>query len=61
MTDDLVDVGIKAGELVKKAAKVTGGGGGGKPHLATAGGKNIDKLDEAIKVIKNEIKKLSSL
>ncbi|OGB69175.1 MAG: alanine--tRNA ligase [Caldithrix sp. RBG_13_44_9] len=48
VTDDLIHTGIKAGELVKVLAQVTGGGGGGRPHLATAGGKNPAKLEEAI-------------
>jgi len=44
VTDDLK--GTKpAGKLVGIAAKAVGGGGGGKPHLATAGGKDIDKLE----------------
>ena len=37
-----------AGKLVGEAAKVIGGGGGGKPHLATAGGKDVDMLDELL-------------
>jgi alanyl-tRNA synthetase len=48
ITDDLIQAGIKAGELVKILAQTTGGGGGGRPHLATAGGKNPTKLEEAI-------------
>jgi len=35
---------LKAGDLVKKAAKLAGGGGGGRPHMATAGTKHPDKL-----------------
>lgn len=53
VTDDLIATGIKAGELVKVLAQVTEGGGGGRPHLATAGGKNPAKLDEAIRSLKN--------
>lgn len=46
--DDLIaDYGLNAGKLVAEVAKVTGGGGGGRPHLATAGGRDIGKLDEA--------------
>ena len=40
-----------AGELVKEAAKITGGGGGGRPDMAQAGGKNPEKVKEALKVI----------
>ncbi|MDP8241275.1 MAG: alanine--tRNA ligase [Candidatus Hatepunaea meridiana] len=39
---------LKAGELVSKAARLAGGGGGGKPHMATAGTKSPDKLNLAI-------------
>ena len=49
VTDDLIrDKGLKAGDLVKEVAKVVGGSGGGKPHLAQAGGKHPEKLDEAL-------------
>ena len=37
VTDDLVSQGIKAGDLAKALAAVTGGKGGGKPHFASAG------------------------
>ena len=49
VTDDLIrDKGLKAGDLVKEVAKGVGGSGGGKPHLAQAGGKHPEKLDEAL-------------
>ena len=38
---------------MKQVARVTGGGGGGKPGLAQAGGKNKDKLDEALRLVKS--------
>jgi len=47
VTDDLKKE-FPAGKLVGKAAKILGGGGGGKPHLATAGGKDISKIPELI-------------
>ncbi|MFN8358549.1 MAG: alanine--tRNA ligase [Candidatus Kapaibacterium sp.] len=47
VTDDLLSR-FQAGKLVGALAKQLGGGGGGKPHLATAGGKDIDKLSEAL-------------
>ncbi len=40
--------GRAAGELIKDAAKAVGGGGGGKGDIATAGGKNVEGLDEAL-------------
>lgn len=49
VTDDLVkDKKIMAGKIVGEVAKIVGGGGGGKPHMATAGGKDVDKIDEAL-------------
>jgi len=39
---------IKAGDVIKRVAAIMGGGGGGRPDLAQAGGKNPEKLDEAI-------------
>jgi len=48
VTPDLVSRGIHAGKLVREAAKVVGGGGGGRPDFATAGGKHPAKLGEAI-------------
>ena len=47
-TDDLTKGGIHAGQLVREAAKLIQGGGGGQPHYATAGGKNADGLAAAI-------------
>ncbi|WP_066821612.1 alanine--tRNA ligase [Clostridium tepidiprofundi] len=47
-TKDVVSKGIHCGNLVKEAALVTGGGGGGRPDMAQAGGKNIDKISDAI-------------
>jgi alanyl-tRNA synthetase len=49
VTDDLVKSGIKAGNIVKILGKALGGGGGGKPHMATAGGKDTEKLDEILR------------
>ena len=49
VTDDLIkDRGIKAGDIVKEVAQIAGGSGGGKPHLAQAGGKDPSKIDDAI-------------
>jgi alanyl-tRNA synthetase len=55
VTPDLVARGYTAGEIVRKIAKVTGGGGGGKPTMAQAGGKDKEKLDEALKLVKSLI------
>jgi alanyl-tRNA synthetase len=48
VTDDLVGKGLHAGKLVGQVAKVVGGGGGGKPTLAQAGGKDPGKLPDAL-------------
>ena len=48
VTEDLVKRGVHAGELVKFVAKPLGGGGGGKPTLAQAGGKDASRIGEAL-------------
>lgn len=55
VTPDLVARGYDAGEIVRQVAKVTGGSGGGKPSLAQAGGKDKDKLDKALQLVKSLI------
>ena len=55
VTDDLVKTGIKATDFIKKIGKELGGGGGGKPHFATAGGKDSKRLDGALKAAKKLI------
>ena len=49
VTPDLTGRGLHAGELVKRAAQVTGGGGGGRPEMAQAGGRDASRLDEALR------------
>ena len=49
LSDDMVkDHGLNAGQMVREAAKLMQGGGGGQPHFASAGGKNADGLSAAI-------------
>jgi len=48
VTDDLIKKGVKAGDIVKEIAPIVGGGGGGRPDMAQAGGKDASKLDEAL-------------
>ena len=45
---DLLKRGLHAGKIVKEVAKVAGGGGGGQPALARAGGKDASKVPEAV-------------
>ena len=50
VTDDLIKQrGLQAGKIVDALAKLVGGGGGGKPHMATAGGKDVHKLADALR------------
>lgn len=51
LSDDLVADGLNAGKLVKEAAKYIQGGGGGQPHFATAGGKNVNGLTIALDAV----------
>ena len=48
VTPDLIQRGLKAGDLIKRLAQVVGGGGGGRPDMAQAGGKDPEKLAEAL-------------
>ena len=48
-TDDAVKAGAHAGNLVKEIAPCVGGGGGGRPNMAQAGGKNPAGIDECLK------------
>ena len=56
VTDDLVAAKIiEAGKVVGSIAKIVGGGGGGRAHMATAGGKDVSKLDEALAQTKSVV------
>jgi len=57
VTDDLTDR-IQAGKIVQEVGILMGGGGGGKPHIATAGGKDIDCLDNVLEKGKELIQSL---
>lgn len=60
VTKEAVAKGVHAGNIVKEVSKITGGGGGGRPDMAQAGGKQPEKIAEALQfaleVIKNQIK-----
>lgn len=51
VTKDLIPRGIKAGDIVREVAKMVGGGGGGRPDMAQAGGKDASKLPEALALV----------
>jgi len=59
-TKKAVEKGIDCGKLIKETAPIVGGGGGGRPDMAQAGGKNVDAiskaLEEAIKIAQSMIK-----
>ena len=48
VSNDLIKMGLNAGSIAKSIGASMGGGGGGKPHLATAGGKDLDSLKNAL-------------
>ena len=58
VSDDLIKSRkVLAGKIVGDIAKIVGGGGGGRPHLATAGGKDINKIDESLNSVENIVGK----
>ena len=54
-TDDAVAAGFKAGDIIKKIAPIVGGGGGGRPTMAQAGGKNAAGIADALATAKREL------
>ncbi|UCD08781.1 MAG: alanine--tRNA ligase [Dehalococcoidales bacterium] len=60
VTPDLVTRGYNAGGIIKQVAQVAGGGGGGKPDLAQAGGKQKEKLDDALSLVAEIIRNTGS-
>ena len=56
VSDNLVKENINAGALAKQIGSFMGGGGGGKPHLATAGGRDSNAIKEAMEKTKELIK-----
>ena len=56
LSDDMVAEGLNAGKLVREAARLIQGGGGGQPHFAQAGGKNVDGIKAAVDKVVELIK-----
>lgn len=55
VSKELVQEGISAGKIIKDVAKIAGGGGGGRPDMATAGAKDIAKVQEALDALETLI------
>ncbi|WP_400242588.1 alanine--tRNA ligase [Niallia sp. JL1B1071] len=56
VTKDLMDRGFHAGKIVKEVASICGGGGGGRPDMAQAGGKDPSKLKDALDFVEDYVK-----
>lgn len=57
VTPDLVKKGLHAGDIVKQVAAVAGGSGGGKAEIGQAGGKDVNRLDDALRLVKELVAK----
>jgi alanyl-tRNA synthetase len=58
LSKELVEKGLDAVKWVKSAAAIVGGGGGGRPDMAQAGGKDAEKLPEALDAARSSIQQL---
>jgi alanyl-tRNA synthetase len=56
ITDDLVKKGLSAVDIIKATAPIIDGGGGGRPQMAQAGGKNSEKINDALTMAAQLIK-----
>ncbi|MDO5713715.1 MAG: alanine--tRNA ligase [Tissierellia bacterium] len=59
VSKEYTKAGVSAGNLLREVAKITGGGGGGRPDFATAGGKNPEKLKDALREVYKILENLS--
>lgn len=57
-SESAITKGAHAGNIIKQVAKITGGGGGGRPNMAQAGGKDSSKIDEALQTVNKIIEEL---
>jgi alanyl-tRNA synthetase len=55
-TKDAVEKGAHCGNIIREAAKICGGGGGGRPDMAQAGGKDASKINDALKAVEEALK-----
>ena len=51
VTDDLIKRGLRAGDLIREVARIVGGGGGGRPNMAQAGGRDPEKIPAALAAV----------
>lgn len=58
-TKDVLSKGVHCGKIIKEVAKIAGGGGGGRPDMAQAGGKNPEKVEDAIKEVGKILENIS--
>ena len=58
-TKDAIAKGAHAGNIVRETAKIAGGGGGGRPDSAQAGGKDVSKIDDALAAVYKIVEKLN--
>ena len=58
---EIVSAGLQAGKFIGPIAKICGGGGGGRPNLAQAGGRNSRALDAALESAKDKLSEAISL
>ena len=59
VTDDLIGRGIRADAIVREIASVVGGRGGGRPHMAQAGVEDPERIDEALRMGRDVVEKLT--
>lgn len=59
VTKDLIEKGFKAGDIIAKVARVAGGGGGGRPDMAQAGGSKPEKTAEALAEVEKIVKEIA--
>ncbi|TCK98257.1 alanyl-tRNA synthetase [Natranaerovirga hydrolytica] len=57
VTDDVIKKGAHAGNIIKETAGIVGGGGGGRPNMAQAGGKHPEKIQEALENVTSILEK----
>jgi alanyl-tRNA synthetase len=58
VSDDIIDRGVHAGNILKRVASVTGGSGGGRPDTAQGGGKDPAKIEEALAIVPEAVREM---